>query len=46
VHWFYGLEFNPTTLIHQQDVVTGSGPKFLTTGPTVLSARFLLLISA
>jgi hypothetical protein len=26
VHWFYGLEFNPTTLIHQQDVVTGSAP--------------------
>jgi hypothetical protein len=26
VHWFYGLEFTPTTLIHQQDVVTGAGP--------------------
>jgi len=25
VTWFYGLEFTPTP-IHQQDVVTGSGP--------------------
>jgi BNR/Asp-box repeat len=26
VDWFYGFEFSPTPSIHQQDVVTASGP--------------------